>query len=578
MTFYVLLAAINVLSFMPLYLLNVREQPNPFAFLSRHAVDRSKLKFLYARPRLTDPFRINFDFTFLALLAAAAGEASVPVLGLLSAVLAFGFVEILYVTIIQSIFKRPPMLASDVALIRAGLNIAQAHAWWIVPGVVALALAIGGASLLFVRALLAVAPEGTVAPLLVAASLVPPCCYHATSYDYGELISRTVYSPLLHVVRNVRLSLRSRRLRSLDAATVERHNEFADVELVDAPNIIVVCVESYGSIVHRDPRYHDRLAGLLAEREQALVRAGYRFASTFSEAPIFAGGSWASYTSFTYGLRIDDLQLFDGLFAAGSAFTGYESLFHVLRRSGYENVLLCPLGGIDAQTVDWAAIDRCFQSQRRIDFDALGYRGPLVNYLGLVRRCAAPDQFSLNFAYEQAKAAGGPFSLFFCTLNSHYPWRSPSRAVADWRTLDDPDLDERWDDSRAAREDRYADAIAYQLDYLLRFAVERAADDPLIVLFGDHQPPLITPEPLGKSTPVHVLGRDPAVIDTLLERGFAPCVDLGERAVAEIEHAAFLSLFLRALNIAHGRRADAEVPFRRHGNGLFDEPGLAARG
>jgi hypothetical protein len=338
---------------------------------------------------------------------------------------------------------------------------------------------------------------------------------------------------------------------------------------------VIICIESYGSVVHRDPRYAAGVSDLFRDYERQLTNAGYGFASTHSEAPLFAGGSWLSYASFTYGVAVTDLQLFDALFTHPSNFARYESLFHVLNRNGYENVLLCPLGGVDLHTVDWASVDRCFQAQRKILYADLGYVGPRVNYFGLIRRHSPLDQYSLNFAYERAqRTSRGPFSLFFCTLNSHFPWHSAPKAVADWQTLNDPNasLATLHDVSML---DRYVAAIRYQLDYTLRFAVQRSGDAPLIILFGDHQPPVITPESMGKKTPVHVLSRNRALVDVFLEQGFAPRIDLAGIEPRAIRHEGFLSLFMKAMNAAYGTSRALDLPYRERGTTLLEDPDLA---
>jgi hypothetical protein len=342
------------------------------------------------------------------------------------------------------------------------------------------------------------------------------------------------------------------------------------VRLGGAPNVVILCVESYGSIVYRDPRAARGISDLLRTHEQHLTLRGYRFASTFSDAPLFAGGSWLSYASFLYGTLIDDLQLYDGLFSHGTGFAAYESLFHVLRRNGYENVLLCPLGGVDHHTVDWASLDRCFHAQRRIGIGDLGYVGPRLNYLGMVRRFSPLDQFSLNYGYETARSGGGRFSLFFCTLNSHYPWHSVTEASDDWRSLNAPGAAPPKERRRPTVE-RYNGAIRYQLDYILRFVADRADEAPLVIVFGDHQPPFITPERLGKHTPVHVLSRDKALIDVLLAHGFAGTMDLTGIEPRRIRHEGFLSLLMRGLQSAFGTEPGLELPYRERGSTVFEE-------
>ncbi len=575
MAFFGLLALINVACFLPLYLLNLREAPNPFEFLT--ATDRSasqRIKCVYSKVDFTDPFRINFDFTSVVLLAVATGVESQWVVGGAAALLAFGFVGILYASVIQSIFKRPPTLAADLSLLRAGMKLAHRRLYAlssVVLGLLAgiLLAAYLATSLLFSLEL----PDGRLA-LVVVLLLLPLCLYHCRDYTYRLFLARTVYSPLLHLARNVEYGKRLDLVLAKDAAHFERFNHFKRVTLAQRPTIVVICVESYGSAVYRDREHNSAVADVVAEYEQRLRGSGYRFASTYSDPPIFAGGSWLSYASLTYGIEFADMQLFDALFATDGPFGVYESLFHVLKRNGYRNVLLCPLGGVAVRHVDWGQVDRCFQSDLDITFDSLGYRGPLVNFFGLTGVYAPLDQYSLSYAYDHA-ARGGPepFSLFFCTLNSHYPWRAVGEVVADWRSLDDPSAPLHT--CRGNTAERYRAAIRYQLEYVLRFVLERAADDAVFVVFGDHQPPMITERRMGKQTPVHVIARNQKLIDVFLEHGFAARLDLTGAEPLPFRHHGFLSLFMKGMQAAYGA-ADVPVDYREHGVALFDEPTAGA--
>ena len=573
MGFYLLLLAVNIACFLPLYALNFRDRPNPIAFLLHKDpwVKWDRLKFVYRKRRFTDPFRINFDFTFVILLAAAAKWDDEWTVRCIAALLTFGFVTILYASVMQSVFKRPPALASDISLLKAGAGIARGKLYWIVPAVLVTLAAIGLGADRITAWLLRLRPSDPILPLACAVLLLPPCLFHWRAYRYSVFLARTVYSPLLHLYRNVEASRRLRAaLGKKDAQHFDGHNHFKHVALSGSPSIVTVCIESYGSLVYRDPRYAGALRAGLAEHERALTARGYRYASTYSEAPIFAGGSWLSYTSFTYGTKLTDLQLFDGLFGQRSDFESYESLFHVLKRNGYKNFVLCPLGGVDSRNVDWTSIDRCFRSDRNFDFNSLAYRGPRVNYFGMLT--SPPDQYSLNFAYNAARETGcAPFSLFFCTLNSHLPWNSPTEVVDDWRTLNDPRQQLALGPGGAGSEERYAAAIRYQLDFILRFALEHADDDLVIVVFGDHQPPILTPEHMGKQTPLHVFGHNETLMKVLSGHGFVPKIDLTGLEPAAIRHEGFLSLFLGALQAAYGTEADRPVAYREHGEMLFED-------
>jgi hypothetical protein len=571
MAFFSILALVNVACFLPLYVLNFRESPNPFEFLLANdkTAARSRLKCVYGKPELTDPFHVHFDFTFVVLLGVALGADGRPLVWGATALLAFGFIEIVYSAVMHSIFKRPPALVADLALLKVGFSLVRKR-FFPLAGVVAVLLAgIAAAAYLATSLLLRAAPPDPGLALAAAVLLLPLCLYHWRQYDYGLYLGRTVYSPLLHLWRNVEYGKRLDSVLAKGAAHFERRNHFKSVELEQRPTVVVICVESYGSVVYRDPEHSAAVADLIAEHEQRLRDVGYHFASTHSDAPIFAGGSWLSYASFTYGIEFTEIQLFDALFAADSPFGAYESLFHVLKRNGYRNVLLCPLGGVDVPNVDWGKIDRCFQSDLNITFDSMGYRGPLVNYFGIVRLHSPLDQYSLSYAYElAARERAGPFSLFFCTLNSHYPWQAVGEVVADWRSLDDPTAPLRTCSGGA--QERYRASIRYQLDYVLRFVLERAEEDVVFVVFGDHQPPMITEKRMGKQTPVHVIARNRELVATFLEQGFAARFGLTGTEPRSIKHHGFLSLFLKGMQAVYGD-ASRPVDYREHGVALFEE-------
>lgn len=572
MRFWAALIAVNVACFLPSYLRYFRSAPNPFEFLHNNGKSpyRGLIRRLFARPGYSDPWQINFDFSFVLLVAVGLGMTAAPLRWFIALVLAFSIVQILYNLVMETIFKRPPAILSDISLARAGLGLAQEKRVWIF-ALLGLALAIiGCVSYLATEWLFDIRPVSGTAPLVVAAILVPPAFYHWRIFSYDEFRNRSVYSATLHMVRNIEYCLVVLKVVRKDRSHFESCNRFSEVRLSNPPNVVMVCVESYGKLAFDDPKIRTSISATLAEHERALSKRGYHFASNFSEPPIFAGGSWLSYTSLTYGFRLKDVLLFDALFTRESEFSSYESMFHVLRRNHYRNVLLCPLGGIDVNTVDWQSIRRCFNAQQILDIGALQYSGPQVNYFGRVRRFAPPDQYSLNFGYDAARTSGNnPFSLFFCTLNSHYPYQSPTIPVSDWRTLNDPQAP-LGITQQSTTVSRYRDAIAYQLDYILRFALDKADDELLLIVFGDHQPPFLTPEHMGKHTPVHVIARAPAVLEAFHSNGFTRSLDLSTGSPRAIHHEAFLSLLMSGMNSAYGERSTAKIAFEPSGMALFD--------
>lgn len=562
MTFILGLVLLNVGCFLLLYLLGSREEPNPFRFIRDTGIfSRAFVRHLYARKHYTDPWRINFDISFLLLVAAFFAPLPRWVAIVLGAVLAFGIIEILYTSIMQVIFRRAPSLASDLALLRTGWSVAHRYRYlFALAAVAALALIVTGAQVV-VQYLLAIAPSGNAWLLVVAALLVPPCLHNWRRFHYPEFLWRVCYSPLLHFLRNIEFSRRTRKLLQQDAAHFRSLNRFTAVDLVEKPNIVILCIESYGGIVYTNPALHAAIQDRVAEAAARIGDAGFAVASTLSAAPIFAGGSWLSYTSFTYGTRIDDAYVYDGLFSADSHFAEYESLFHVLERNGYANNLLCPLGGVSSRYVNWDAINRVFRPQRKFEFDDIDYRGAAQTFFVPNDLYAAPDQYALNFAYDALRRdANAPVALFFCTLNSHYPWSSSLRAVDDWQSLNGTSSNAAAAGKRSSGE-AYASAIAYQLDYLSRFVASNADDNLLLIAFGDHQPPILASESDGTHTPVHVIARNPALVEHFTEHGFARAMDLAAAAHRPIQHEGFLSLLMGAMNRAYGTDSACPVEF-----------------
>jgi hypothetical protein len=68
----------------------------------------------------------------------------------------------------------------------------------------------------------------------------------------------------------------------------------------------------------------------------------------------------------------------------------------------------------------------------------------------------------------------------------------------------------------------YVRAMAYEYESLAGYLHQRA-DDPILNVLGDHQPPAaVTGKDAPWRVPVHVIGRRDAALHRLVEHGFAP--------------------------------------------------------
>ena len=569
--FYLILIGINIACFLPFYFINYRKHPNPVEFLTANWRSPWQLfKKLYVKYPLSDPFRVNFDYTFLILIVSALQFSPTWITLLAALVWTFGFLDFSYSAVMVLIFRRRPSLRSDLMFARSGLSVIHDYRRLFVIGIIVIVLLLVLMSALTTAYLLQQSPPNRTVNLVLAFGLLLPAFYNWRAMRFPVFLFRTVYSPSLNFYRNYRFSQAYESIHALDSSDFESLNDFTGVWLRSKPNFVTVCVESYGSFAHLDDATYAGVRDVLETYVNKFADAGLKVASTFSEPPLFAGGSWLSYTSFTYGLKIDNHTLHYALFDQNDSFGAYESLFHVLKRNGYQSFLLCPLGGYEASAVNWDSINRCFFSDKNYDFESLKYHGRTYPFMSRQIAYFPADQYSLNFAYSAASAEGSsPFSLFFCTLNSHYPWDSPSRSIAAWRELQANDHGPIVSDDQAANlADKYRAAIRYQLDYLLRFTLDHADENLIVVLFGDHQAPFVTPEQFGKKTPVHVISHSGVVIQALCENGFVEGLDLSKYHGDGIRHEGFLSLFMRAVNKAFGQTPDTHIELREGGANL----------
>jgi hypothetical protein len=141
-----------------------------------------------------------------------------------------------------------------------------------------------------------------------------------------------------------------------------------------------------------------------------------------------------------------------------------------------------------------------------------------------------PDQFVLESVHAREIApAHKPLFIQYVLSSSHLPFDRAPPLVEDGRTLGDgriyntlgfeefPPPAQVFDNQRG-----YVATIRYVLEALDNYLVKRLADDSLIIVIGDHQPPLtIAAASRNKAVPIHVLSRDPALLEPFRQSGYA---------------------------------------------------------
>jgi hypothetical protein len=314
---------------------------------------------------------------------------------------------------------------------------------------------------------------------------------------------------------------RSDRLREIGRTLEEESRALRRDPLVlgsDPPSIYVIVVESYGQAIFA----RDDLAGVEAEivagAAELATAGGYTIRSRLLRSPVFGGSSWMADATMLCGVKIRNQKRYAALYESD-----LECLPRTLAKAGYHRVL----AAANTTFID-DRFRKMFPFDRSYLRDDFGYVGPRYSW------SYVPDQFVLHAVdrLELAPPRDRPVFAFFMLTSSHHPWRKVPAYLERWEDLGDGAIyDTLPAESYAnnfvtgeylrgyAASTRYAMRTVF--DYLLRLPAERR---PLILVLGDHQPR----RPVGDlkhdpwTVPVHVLSRDPALVEGFAALGYAP--------------------------------------------------------
>jgi len=378
---------------------------------------------------------------------------------------------------------------------------------------------------------------------------------------------------------NLRASLQlDAMLDSLDTATVDStYAAYDSLSLDRRPSIYLFAVESYGSVLENNPALRGSYHRVLRRTEAALRTDGWHMASARIEAPVRGGRSWLAIASLFTGVRVDRQLLFNRFKDhAGSV----PHLVRFLDRQDYRTVALQPF----TFARPGLPVRNLYGFDVPLYRDDLDYRGPRY---GLAN---APDQYSLHFAHHTELAPSpDPFFLFFETVSSHSLWNyGLPPFLSDWRQFNAVDGSPNEQKATLRRQGaapteflpdsittpriydqptprRYLQHIAYDLRVLRDYLIEKAPEGSLVLLLGDHQPPLL--DTSSDATPLHVLSTDSSLVERVrrygLTAGLVP-PDAGPTLRQE-----GLYSFLVRLLVAHDRGPAADStalpPFRPEG-------------
>jgi MFS family permease len=331
----------------------------------------------------------------------------------------------------------------------------------------------------------------------------------------GPVTARLVHQIDLAMNLGARLDETGRSM-ALETAWLKRKNPFE--ELSRRPSIYIFIVESYGEALYSDEDFSS-FRRVARESEERLREAGFTVRSRLITAPVFGGSSWMSDMALLCGVRVFNQQRFEGL-----STTNLRCMSHLLGEAGYRTVLATPnTTRIEYKSTGFLKFDQVFF---RGNFE---YKGPRIGW-GFM-----PDQYMVQFVHEREiskKKADEPLFVTLVLTNSHHPWSKIPRYIEDWSTIGDGKIYEKrpiqqfrntfvgGDQMKPA----FLQSIEYSWKVVMEYLLRTLPDDTLIVIYGDHQPrkPVADMETASWDVPIHVLSRDPALVERFASQGYVP--------------------------------------------------------
>ncbi len=285
---------------------------------------------------------------------------------------------------------------------------------------------------------------------------------------------------------------------------------------VQGADVLLLFVESYGSVSWERPAFAEALAPVRARFDDAIHTTGRSVVSTYLDSPTFGGESWLAHISLLSGTEVRDGATNTRLMAQQR-----DTMVTAFKRRGYRTVAVMP--GIRGRWSEGAfyGFDEIF------DAGKLAYDGPSFGWWDIT------DQFALARldALELGPGDRKPVFAVFPTISTHTPFTPTPPYQPDWARVlrrdshDQAALAAAW----AVPADwldlspGYVRALTYAYETFAGYLQLRRDRDLVLILVGDHQPPaLVSGEGAKWHVPMHVITSRPAVLAALQAQSFRP--------------------------------------------------------
>lgn len=507
-------AVVNVTLFLPAYVIN-KEGSSFFPDFS--GLTRKRSKGIWLDYNL-DPWRMSIDVTLILVLAHVLKND----IFLYIVPSYYVFIQIfnLYHCSFRKIYGTHPAIVNDLKLLKTGLGFiySESKSKLIINflgGCIVLAVAYY-AMYLFVAELIAI--EFNTLLVLLTSALTLGYVYQHIKRGFSTIFDLTYrfnFFPF-RVYKNISLSFTMlERVKSINEKLISSDSR-KEFSIGLKPNIHMICIESYGSILMKDEFLKPKFSSDLENFENGLNENGFGMTSNLSESVSLVGPSWLAYTTLLLGTKISSNIEYEFLLADNTI--EKTTFAKSLQKNGYRSLNLNPIKPRSGIYVPYDPIKNLYGIDDFILYDDILYEGKRY---GISE--TPPEQYVLNYVRDEfLKFLEDPYFMFYLTKNSHSPFISPEMILKDWRTLNDGKeqlIGNKF--LKIPSFDDYRAAIKYQLSAILDYISGFDPQNNIFILIGDHQPHhIIHSDDFGLETPVHIISANESFLKKFEQYGF----------------------------------------------------------
>lgn len=308
---------------------------------------------------------------------------------------------------------------------------------------------------------------------------------------------------------------RTQNMEAINASMAKADRTPATMDKLRGANVYLFFVESYGHTVFADSLHFSMIEPLFEAFDQSLEAHGFAVYSNFLTSPTYGGTSWLAHGTIASGVDLTSQMRYDLLVTSK-----VKTLAHYFNEAGYRTIHVMP-----GTTWPWPE-GVFFGYQRKYYAWNFDYKGPRHGWSPM------PDQYVLNYIYQQEiQSRTEPLFVEYVLITSHAPFHRQPPYLEEWSQIGDGAIfNEKetitfpvvWPDLTNAAE-AYMTSIFYDVKVLKAYLEQYIDDDALIIILGDHQPNVqITGENRLWSVPIHVISRNPDLLEPFRVRGYTP--------------------------------------------------------